>query len=575
MSRTRDISNIYNSDDFSGAGNIVSISNNYTAVEDDVIFVNTASTSITVTLPSSPSSGGKIKVLDVAANSQNNNITILGNTYSINGASAYIIDTPDSSVDLVYINSNKGWIVSNEYISITKPSAPTGVSAVDVGTGRAFNNGAATISFIPSTSGDPATSYTVVSTPGSYSATGVSSPIVVTGLQSNTSYTFTVSATNAAGTSSSSTASDSITATTVPEAPTLNSVTYGFEKLTASFTTNANGGKSITSFTTTPLGSSPVIGSSPVTLPSLTGGTSYSVTTTATNQNGTSLPSNSISSTPFTASGGTISTYSNYRVHSFDSGTSTFTLTGNNITTDYLIVAGGGSGGASGDGNQGGGGGGGGGVIVSAGQSLSPNSYSVVVGAGGAGVTGGSAIRGNTGNNSSFNGQIAIGGGFGGRGVSGQVGAGNGGTGGSGGGAGVSQNAPSNTGGSGTAGQGNNGGNSGTGASSGMGSGGGGGAGAVGGNGTSSAGGSGGSGIQNNYQTGTNQPYGGGGGGPDGNGQGSHGSGGLGGGTAGSTGNTSNGTANTGGGSGGANSTGGSVTSGAGGSGTIIVRYAI
>ena len=166
MSRTRDISNIYSSDDFSGAGNIVSIDSNYTAAEDDVIFVNTASAAIIVTLPSSPSSGGKIKVLDVSANSQNNNITILGNTYNINSASAYVINTPDSSVDLLYINSNKGWIVSNEYISVSKPQAPINILVSNVGTGRSYNNGAAIVSFTPSTAGDAAESFTVTSTPG-------------------------------------------------------------------------------------------------------------------------------------------------------------------------------------------------------------------------------------------------------------------------------------------------------------------------------------------------------------------------------------------------------------------------
>ena len=425
MSRTRDISNIYGSDDFSGAGNIVSISNNYTALEDDIIFVNTASTAITITLPSSPSSGGKIKVLDVAANSQNNNITILGNTYNINSASAYVVNTPDSSVDLIYIGSNKGWIVSNEYISISKPGVPTSVSATDVGTGREYNNGAATVSFAPSTSGDPASSYTVVSTPGSYSGSGASSPIIVTGLQSNTSYTFTVIATNAAGSSTTSTASNSITATTVPQAPTINSATYGFEKVSVAFTANATGGKAISSYSVTSNpGSSVVSGaSSPLTISSLTGGTAYTFTATATNDNGTSAASTASSSaTPFTASGGAITTSGGFRIHTF-TGTSNFVLTGNNVNVQYLVVAGGGGGGGAAANAAGAGGAGGyrcsvvgeasgGGASAESLLTLTPNTYTATVGGPGSG-SGGTGGGGN-GGNSVFSSITSVGGGGGG-----------------------------------------------------------------------------------------------------------------------------------------------------------------
>jgi hypothetical protein len=550
MSRTRDISNIYSSDDFSGAGNTVSISNNYTAVEDDIIFVNTASTAITVTMPASPSSGGKIKVLDVSANSQNNNITILGNTYNINSASAYIINTPDSSVDLVYVNSNKGWIVSNEYISITKPLDPSGVSAVDVGTARPYNDGAATVTFTPSAAGDPATSYTVTSTPGSYSATGTSSPIVVTGLQSNTSYTFKVYASNAAGNSAESAASSSITATTVPQAPTLTSLTFGYQRLTASFTENATGGKAISSFTTTPSGASGTVGSSPVTCSGLTGGVSYSVTTTATNANGTSAASNSISEIPFSATGGTVTTYSNYRVHTFNS-TADFVSTRQN-TIGYLVIAGGGGGGYGG-GDSGAGGGGAGGFLEGS-TSLSSGTYNIQVGGGG-----GSTVKGS---NSVFNMITAEGGGLGGSG-SGGAGGGNGGSG--GGANGIA-----------TSGQGFNGGSGQRGGEQG-GRGGGGAGGSPGPNGSFSSGSEGGASKNSSLQTGSAIAYAGGGGG--GNGYAPPNGGGLGGpgGGAGAGGpNSPASIANNGSAGGGGNGFGGGPRGGgAGSSGVVILRYEI
>lgn len=182
------------------------------------------------------------------------------------------------------------------------PTVPTSVSASNSGSGRAFNNGAASVSFTaPATSKLPITSYTVTSSPGSFTASGASSPLTVTGLQSNTAYTYTVTATSAAGTSSASSASSSVTATTVPQAPTIGTPTAGADTTTqvsVPFTSNATGGSSITSYTVT---SSPgnVTGtgaSSPVTVSGLSSSTAYTFTVTATNANGTSAASSSSSS---------------------------------------------------------------------------------------------------------------------------------------------------------------------------------------------------------------------------------------------------------------------------------------
>ena len=70
----------------------------------------------------------------------------------------------------------------------------------------------ATVSFAaPASTGFSAiTSYTVTSSPGSFSVTGPSSPLTVTGLTNGTSYTFTVVATNAEGNSSASLASGTV-----------------------------------------------------------------------------------------------------------------------------------------------------------------------------------------------------------------------------------------------------------------------------------------------------------------------------------------------------------------------------
>jgi hypothetical protein len=120
-------------------------------------------------------------------------------------------------------------------------------------------------------------------------------------------------------------------------------------------------------------------------------------------------------------------------------------------TVEYLVVAGGGGGGGAPGGNQNAGGGGAGGMLTGSGLSVTAGTtYTVTVGAGGAG---GTAVypsvvanRGSNGSNSVFNGITSLGGGGGARIDEKPP------TGGSGGGG-----AANGAGGDGTAGQGNNG----------------------------------------------------------------------------------------------------------------------
>ena len=90
-----------------------------------------------------------------------------------------------------------------------KPGTPT------IGTATAGNS-QATVTFTPpSYLGKPSSSltYTVTSSPGSFSNTGSESPIVVTGLSAGTSYTFTVKLSNTVLDSDFSEASNSATPT--------------------------------------------------------------------------------------------------------------------------------------------------------------------------------------------------------------------------------------------------------------------------------------------------------------------------------------------------------------------------
>ena len=291
-------------------------------------------------------------------------------------------------------------------------------------------------------------------------------------------------------------------------------------------------------------------------------------------------------STGGSATGGTITTYGAYKVHSFlSSGTWTPPGTG---TVDVLIVAGGGGGGAGR-----GGGGGAGGMLYRTGLSVTGQAYTITVGNGGAGATDHS--------NSATNGQDSVafsvtakGGGAGGSGVTGTTSISIGKAGGSSGGTahGADGAIASNQGTfSGWTAKGNAGGNGN--ASDNESAGGGGGAGAAGQAGDASGnGGDGGIGFQNDYRTGSNVYYAGGGGAGYGadsgatSGQGGNGGGGNG--TAGSSTGTSGagnslgvptaGTPNTGGGGGGGRWRDGYgfdtyATGRAGGSGIVVIRY--
>jgi hypothetical protein len=237
-------------------------------------------------------------------------------------------------------------------------------------------------------------------------------------------------------------------------------------------------------------------------------------------------------------------------------GTSTWTVPGGVIATDYLIVAGGGGGGSIG------GGGGGAGGLLTGTTALSAGSFTVNVAGGGIAETNGA--------NSVFSGFTAIGGGAGARNTFA------GSTGGSGGGAGMSITGTT-SGGSGTAGQGNSGGQSG--AANQRVSGGGGGAGAVGNNASSPNSGNGGAGVSSSISGSPVTYAGGGGGGGDTNPSTNPGGGGSGGGGGGAVGavNGGPGVANTGGGGGGGGNVnnGGSGNGGQGGSGIVVLSNSV
>jgi hypothetical protein len=86
----------------------------FTAVAFRAYPCNTTSAAFTVTLPASPSAGDQITLTDYAGTFGTNNLTINPNGNKIRGSTSnQVIYTNDFSVQLVYIDSTKGWLVDS------------------------------------------------------------------------------------------------------------------------------------------------------------------------------------------------------------------------------------------------------------------------------------------------------------------------------------------------------------------------------------------------------------------------------------------------------------------------------
>jgi len=356
-------------------------------------------------------------------------------------------------------------------------SAPPGVSTIGTATAsegstRTFAQlGAVSVPFTPPSNGGLPTNFVVTSSPGSITASGSSSPILVTGLTAGTAYTFTVTGSNGFGNALASSASNSQTPQTLPQTPTIGTATgvgtVGNVELT--FTAGSTGGSAITNYKystdgTTYTAFSPAQTTSPLTITGLTLGTPTTITLKAVTANGDSpatAASNSVTPLAAKATGGTVYISDGYVYHKFTS-TGTFTPTSTITGAEVLRVAGGGGS------TQGAGGAGG---ALSTGSLTLTNAitYTATIGAGGAGGSGGgSGVGGSSGVNSNFTGgslslTAAVGGGGAGGGWTGSGNGVNAKSGGSGGGGCMRYTTGGanilDSGGAGTAGQGNSGGN--------------------------------------------------------------------------------------------------------------------
>ena len=91
-------------------------------------WINTTSNACTITLPSSPTVGDQVILGDYARTWDSNAITIDSNGNNFQGeADTYTVDydTEGQTINLVYADSTKGWIPTNDIANALTPVAPT------------------------------------------------------------------------------------------------------------------------------------------------------------------------------------------------------------------------------------------------------------------------------------------------------------------------------------------------------------------------------------------------------------------------------------------------------------------
>ena len=86
----------------------------FTAVSGNGYFVDTTSSTLTVTLPASPSANDIVAIADYAGTASTNNITIARNGSNFEGGTeGGVIATNRQTATLIFVDSTQGWIVVN------------------------------------------------------------------------------------------------------------------------------------------------------------------------------------------------------------------------------------------------------------------------------------------------------------------------------------------------------------------------------------------------------------------------------------------------------------------------------
>jgi hypothetical protein len=93
----------------------VGVTTNYSAASGQILLIDTSSAILTVTLPSNPSVGDRINMIDAAGNCGTNKAVISRNGNKIANLSEDLdFDIRNTSLELIYTGPTYGWsILSN------------------------------------------------------------------------------------------------------------------------------------------------------------------------------------------------------------------------------------------------------------------------------------------------------------------------------------------------------------------------------------------------------------------------------------------------------------------------------
>ena len=88
---------------------------NYTAVAGQGVFANTSGGAFTVTLPSSPSLGDEVSIIDYAGTFDTNNLTVGRNSQPIMGTAADLtVSIERAGLTLAYVDGSQGWLLKDK-----------------------------------------------------------------------------------------------------------------------------------------------------------------------------------------------------------------------------------------------------------------------------------------------------------------------------------------------------------------------------------------------------------------------------------------------------------------------------
>jgi hypothetical protein len=280
---------------------------------DGTSFESDPSAFVVVGAPGTPAqpvaTAGHAQITVAFSAPQNNGSPITSYTASCTAASG----TPGSNTGAVspivitVLTNGAGYtcvVTATNAFGTSAPSPPSGlvtpfISVPIAPTTPTVGRGDTKISVFFSPPADngglPITSYSASCTGTGTAGTnlGTVSPIVVTGLTNNASYTCTVSATNALGTGPPSPPSATVVPAPVPDAPTHPAVVANIGSITVTFTAPSDNGTPITSYTATCMSSNGGVpaaqssATSPIAVVGVTNGRTYTCSVAATSATGT------------------------------------------------------------------------------------------------------------------------------------------------------------------------------------------------------------------------------------------------------------------------------------------------